>query len=307
MLRRVSVVNEEPLEFSQRTSTEMARYKKQLLEALASHGWEQLGVRADELEWWCDERWTLRSIRESYGFEIALSFVVDPHWEGPRLKAQGVHMIGATPQPPTSRLEAQRGLRLWMNGGRFDEKLTKFLRELDDSRALASSTRVERLAWDVMRVRRRTAAEREEVARYVTDLIEAKAGLGLVVSVRSDCDNDILSGCVVQADSPDIGETLWTGLFMGNVVGNDDAVAYSIVLFPFAGGRRLAPRDGGDAPLRSFSVIRENGALRVWASGDCDEWGEWAGVEQPLDVVDEWTDVLRAAVRRLGLNPAESG
>jgi hypothetical protein len=286
----------------------MASYKKQLIKALAAHGWEQLYVRVDDLEWWADESWTLHSIRESHGFEVIVTFVVNPGWEGPRKKGQGVYVISATAREPKTWPEAEGGLRLRMNEGRFDEKLAKFLQDLDRSRTFGSSAHVERLAWDVMRVRTRTDGEREKVARYIVDLIEAKAETRLVVGLRLGCEKDLLSGWVIQAEPAIVSEPLWTGLIMGNIVGDDEAVAYSVVLFPFANGLRVSRMEGNDAPLRSFTAMWEDAGVRVWATGRHDEWGEWAAMKQPLDVVGpgELSDEVREAIQRLGPKDRES-
>jgi len=55
-------------------------------------------------------------------------------WEGPRKKGQGVHVIAAGEGVPSDRLEAQKGVCLPMDNGQFDEKLSKFLADVDSLR-----------------------------------------------------------------------------------------------------------------------------------------------------------------------------
>ena len=57
---------------------------------------------------------------------------------------------------------------------------------------------IERLAWDVSVARTRSNGDRERIARYITALVEPLARLRLVVGL-GHCPDDVLSGCVVQA------------------------------------------------------------------------------------------------------------
>ena len=67
-----------------------------------------------ELPWWVDERWTLRSLRESWGLELVLSFLVDPAVEGERKKGRGIWAVAVTDGVPRDRFEAVlRPLAAW--------------------------------------------------------------------------------------------------------------------------------------------------------------------------------------------------
>ena len=67
---------------------------------------------------------------------------------------------------------------------------------------------------------------------------------------------------------------------MGNLVGDDEEMAYSIVLLPFQHGRRVSPA-GIPGALQSFSVLRR-GRGEAYFSGECDEYGEWEAYQSPL-------------------------
>jgi hypothetical protein len=109
-------------------------YKEQLLRGLNERGWEQTAIE-DGAGWWADEHWRIRSVRENWGDELILTFLVDPQSEGPRKKGHDIWQIAATPDMPPDRLVAGQGIVLWMVKGRFDVKLKEFLDELGSYRA----------------------------------------------------------------------------------------------------------------------------------------------------------------------------
>jgi hypothetical protein len=109
-------------------------YKAQLQRHLVDHGWEVVEVNACD-DWWADEFWKVQSRRNSWGFELVLTFLVDPQWETPGKKRQGVWLIAATEAVPTDRLVAEAGIgHLHLGKGRFDEKLKAFVASLDTHR-----------------------------------------------------------------------------------------------------------------------------------------------------------------------------
>lgn len=116
----------------------MPTYKEQLLSALHARGWEQVEVDPEGVDWWADEHWRIRSTREGWGTELVLTFLVDPMWDGPRKKGQGIWAIGATQETPRERTDADHGISLCMTKRRFDEKLSEFMAALDDDRRNAS-------------------------------------------------------------------------------------------------------------------------------------------------------------------------
>lgn len=116
----------------------MSTYKTQLLEALSQRGWELFSQDSHGIDWWADEVWTIRSVRERWGYELVLTFLVDPMWEGPRKKGRGVWAVAASAGVPTDRCDAQANVCLWLNRGRFDEALVRFVSDLDRLRAASA-------------------------------------------------------------------------------------------------------------------------------------------------------------------------
>ena len=109
----------------------MHAYKNQLWHGLVDQGWEIVEVVASD-EWWADEFWKVQSLRNRWGLEIILAFLVNPLWDAPRKKGQGVWSISASEGFPGDRLGAEKGIAdLCMAKGRFDEKLAAFLAALD--------------------------------------------------------------------------------------------------------------------------------------------------------------------------------
>jgi hypothetical protein len=106
-------------------------YKAHLRHHLADHGWEIVEVIGSD-EWWADEFWKIQSRRNLWGHELVLTYLVDPQWDAPRKKGQGLWKITATQAIPADRLAAEQGItELCMVKGRFDEKLMAFVASLD--------------------------------------------------------------------------------------------------------------------------------------------------------------------------------
>lgn len=111
----------------------MAGHKEQLLRALSDDGWEQSEVCVDT-EWWAAEHWTIRSVREAYGLELVLTFLVDPQFDGPGPKASHVWAIIATSELPTER-PLQKGIaELPLQRGRFEDNRRHFVACIRDWR-----------------------------------------------------------------------------------------------------------------------------------------------------------------------------
>jgi hypothetical protein len=109
----------------------MQAYKSQLRRRLAEHGWEVVEV-IDSDAWWADEFWKVQSRRNRWGFEIVLTFLVNPLWDAPRKKGQGVWAVSVTQGLPADRLTAEQGVvELCLMKGRFDEKLAAFVTSIN--------------------------------------------------------------------------------------------------------------------------------------------------------------------------------
>jgi hypothetical protein len=106
-------------------------YKAHLQHLLSEHGWEIVEV-VDSDDWWADEYWKIQSRRNLWGFELVLTFLVDPDWDAPRKKGRAVWAIGANDSIPVDRATAERGItKLSMVKGKFNEKLVAFVDSLD--------------------------------------------------------------------------------------------------------------------------------------------------------------------------------
>jgi hypothetical protein len=113
----------------------MSVYNPQLLKALIDEGWELIERNEENMFWWCDEYWTIRSIRENWGLELFILFLVDPQWDAPRKKGQGIWAITATEKFPENRSEASQGIALLcMSKRKFDTKLKEFIASVNEYR-----------------------------------------------------------------------------------------------------------------------------------------------------------------------------
>jgi len=108
----------------------MSSYKDLLRERLDRAGWELLLIDPEGIDWWAGELWHIRSIRQAWGLELVLSFLVDPMEESGRSKPR-IWAISATPNVPSDRLGAGQGVALLpMSKGHFETRLEEFVEAL---------------------------------------------------------------------------------------------------------------------------------------------------------------------------------
>jgi hypothetical protein len=113
----------------------MTAYKKILLDALTGEDWELIEVDDYSHDWWCDEHWLIRSVRESWGIEVMIFFLVDPQTDFPRKKGEGIWAITATDKFPETWGGASRGIAILpLSKRKFDQKLERFLSSLNQYR-----------------------------------------------------------------------------------------------------------------------------------------------------------------------------
>jgi hypothetical protein len=111
----------------------MTGYKYKMLAELQNHGWELSEVIDKDLDWWVDKHWCIKSVRENWGLEIYITFLVDPHWSGNRKKGQGIWKLMASSSLPMSwNHESSEIASLSMSKGKFDFKLERFVREVNN-------------------------------------------------------------------------------------------------------------------------------------------------------------------------------
>ena len=120
----------------------MPTHKEQLSTGLRDRGWEIVQVAEEGEDWWADEHWTAESRKNHWGKSVIVHFLVDPMWDGPRKKGQGVWAISATSSMPGDRIDAERGVAfLRLQKGHFGEQLLAFLDGLETWRnSLDTST-----------------------------------------------------------------------------------------------------------------------------------------------------------------------
>jgi hypothetical protein len=90
-----------------------------------------LSIDGEGISWWAAEIWHVRSIRQAWGLQLVVLFLVDPMEESGRSKPL-VWAVSATPEVPTDRLAASRGVALLpMSKGHFETKLEEFIDALE--------------------------------------------------------------------------------------------------------------------------------------------------------------------------------
>lgn len=115
----------------------MKYYKELLLSKLSDTGWEFI-EEDDDTDWWLESSWKIRSIRESYGLEIYILFLVDPQYDGIN-KSSAVWAVGAYQEIPTER-PLENGIAImYMVKGQLSQKLIEFLNSVNVYRHNANS------------------------------------------------------------------------------------------------------------------------------------------------------------------------
>ena len=111
----------------------MKVYKKQLLAALVKQGWSLNNIASDD-HWWLEEQWSLNSVKDNFGFELFLSFVTDPMWEGAESDAPVAQIVLSKERPRERSFDDMALAILDMNRGFFEEQLSLFIEQMHFSR-----------------------------------------------------------------------------------------------------------------------------------------------------------------------------
>lgn len=107
----------------------MKYYKELLLKKLTDSGWE-LTEEVDDTDWWLESYWKIKSVRQNYGQELFVLFLVDPQYDGHN-KGSAVWAVGAYERKPTDRPLEDGISVISMMKGKFDEKLSEFVNEIN--------------------------------------------------------------------------------------------------------------------------------------------------------------------------------
>ncbi|QDU50907.1 hypothetical protein [Gimesia panareensis] len=114
----------------------MQTYKKMLLQKLTDNGWEMIS-QSSACDWWLEEYWTIKSVRNHWGLELLVLFLVDPQFEGQH-KNQGVRSITVTTEMPSDWIAAENGLALITIIGSFEKQADHLLETINYYRSTAT-------------------------------------------------------------------------------------------------------------------------------------------------------------------------
>ena len=106
--------------------------KKALLEQLPRHGWEVISIETDELDWWADEIWKIRSVWDSECPELFVTFLIDPQADtrgGKRTR--DIWGVRASLERPT-QWQGEEGVVYWGDGPEWRTMLADFMGKLPD-------------------------------------------------------------------------------------------------------------------------------------------------------------------------------
>ena len=99
------------------------------------YGWDLICTHTQELEWWADEIWQLRSRWAPEGAEVFVTFLVDPMSEGNGRKRRGVWGVGCTASYPHTREHAEHKGVLRLNASKSEvEKFVELVNRFRTSR-----------------------------------------------------------------------------------------------------------------------------------------------------------------------------
>jgi hypothetical protein len=96
-------------------------------------GWEVAAID-DDTDWWVDQHWEIRSMRQAHGLTIFLNFMVDPMYEGAD-KSSAVWSITASTCLPTGSTDRKDEVAtMVLQKGRLNRNLSEFVCRLNTYR-----------------------------------------------------------------------------------------------------------------------------------------------------------------------------
>ncbi|SMF48793.1 hypothetical protein SAMN02745866_03188 [Alteromonadaceae bacterium Bs31] len=100
--------------------------KQKLLDHLECYGWDAVEIDEEELEWWADEIWLLKSHWSPNNLVAYITALVDPQHDGFRRKGQAVWAYGLSEEYPNDYLQAQVNGTLSL-GKSFKNEIEEFV------------------------------------------------------------------------------------------------------------------------------------------------------------------------------------
>ena len=116
----------------------MKYYKELLLDKLSKEGWELEENNEDIKEWWFESYWRVKSIRQAYGHEVYILFLVDPQYDG-QDKSSAVFSIGAFTKLPPEKLQSEGICTIYLVKGKLELNILEITQQLNEHRNIQNS------------------------------------------------------------------------------------------------------------------------------------------------------------------------
>lgn len=108
----------------------MLTQRNAIVVAMKERGWDVAEVHDPPDDWWADEHLALESRWAPVGARVFLTFLVDPQWEGSRMKGEAVWAVIASTKPLEQRPSSADGAWLTLGHG-WESRLSDFVTEVD--------------------------------------------------------------------------------------------------------------------------------------------------------------------------------
>jgi hypothetical protein len=112
----------------------MKTVRVKLADYLEVNGWDLVREHTQDLEWWADEIWELKSRWSPTEALAFVTFLVDPMCAQNRRRGEGVWAVGCSPCFPRNKQEAASGDTLSLKASK--EEIEEFVEVVDSLRKL---------------------------------------------------------------------------------------------------------------------------------------------------------------------------
>ncbi len=114
-------------------------YKYQIEQELNKKNWEIVLIDTSG-EWWDDEHWKVQ-FKFDQNIFFYICFIVDPQFEGPRKKGQGIYEIKASTEFPKNwNNDLSEFASISMTKRKFEIKLKEFVDDLEKYKKRKTTT-----------------------------------------------------------------------------------------------------------------------------------------------------------------------